>query len=261
MVHMSTPVKLSVVIPAYNEENRLGETLEAVEGWASDGRGIVEVVVVDDGSRDDTLRVAQSWAAGVASRGNSVLPMVVSTIHRGKGSAVAKGILTAKGSVRVFMDADLAIPMGYVDRVVEEIRRGADVVIGSREIAGAQRRGEPWLRHLMGRLFNRIVAVIAIKGIRDTQCGLKGFSADSAEDIFNRVLLYPADADSINNSRVTAFDVEVLAIARVLDKSIVEIPVEWRHVAVSKVRPLQDAVLMFREAMLVRWNLWRRRYG
>lgn len=260
-MHVSNPVKLSVVIPAYNEENRLGETLEAVEGWASDGRGIVEVVVVDDGSRDDTLRVAQSWAAGVASRGNSVLPMVVSTIHRGKGSAVAKGILTAKGAVRVFMDADLAIPMGYVDRVVEEIRRGADVVIGSREIAGAQRRGEPWLRHLMGRLFNRIVAVIAIKGIRDTQCGLKGFSADSAEDIFNRVLLYPADADSINNSRVTAFDVEVLAIARVLDKSIVEIPVEWRHVAVSKVRPLQDAVLMFREAMLVRWNLWRRRYG
>jgi dolichyl-phosphate beta-glucosyltransferase len=263
-VHMSEmadlTIKLSVVIPAYNEEARLGKTLEAVEAWAAARNNLLEVVVVDDGSQDGTLRVAESWAASVPLRANSVLPIVVSAPHRGKGAAVAKGILSAQGAVRVFMDADLAIPMAYVDRVVEEIRRGADVVIGSREMEGSQRRGEPWLRHLMGRLFNRLVAVIAIRGILDTQCGLKGFSADAAEDIFNRVLLYPPDADVIENSRVTAFDIEVLAIARIRDRSIVEIPVEWRHVAVSKVRPLPDAVLMLGEALLVRWNLWRRRY-
>ena len=113
----------------------------------------------------------------------------------------------------------------------------------------------------MGRGFNRFVAQLAIGGLRDTQCGLKGFSADAADDIFQRVRLYPPDADIIAESRVTAFDVEILAIARRHSWHIVEIPVDWSHMPVSKVRPLQDAFLMIVDALKVRWNLWWRRYG
>ncbi len=252
-------IKLSIIIPAFNEEMRLEGTLRAVEAWASRAVGVIEIVVVDDGSTDSTRQVVRAWERTVNEQ--SVLKVVLQPDHRGKGSAVARGVLQARGAVRVFMDADLAIPLMYVDRIVEEIRRGADVVIGSRELEGSRRRGEPWLRHAMGRGFNRFVAQLAIGGFRDTQCGLKGFSADAADDIFPRVRLYPPDADIIAESRVTAFDVEILAIARRHSWHIVEIPVDWSHMPVSKVRPLQDAFLMIVDALKVRWNLWWRRYG
>ncbi len=255
-------IKLSIVIPAFNEEARLEATLRAVEAWANHAAGLIEVVVVDDGSTDSTRQVAREWERGEKDQSaQSVLKVVLHPDHRGKGSAVARGVLRARGAVRVFMDADLAIPLMYVDRIVEEIRRGADVVIGSRELEGSRRRGEPWLRHAMGRGFNRFVAQLAIGGFRDTQCGLKGFSADAAEDICQRVRLYPRDAEIIAESRVTAFDVEILAIARRHSWHIVEIPVDWSHMPVSKVRPFQDAFLMIVDALKVRWNLWLRRYG
>ena len=255
-------VKLSIVIPAFNEESRLVATLRVVEDWAIHDGGLIEVVVVDDGSSDRTLQVAREWALEETSQSaQAVLKVVLDPDHRGKGSAVARGMLRARGAVRVFMDADLAIPLTYVDRIVEEIRRGADVAIGSRELEGSRRRGEPWVRHAMGRSFNRFVAQLAVGGFRDTQCGLKGFSADAAEDIFHRVRLYPPDADIIGESRVTAFDVEILAIARRHNRHIVEIPVDWSHMPVSKVRPMQDAFLMIFDALRVRWNLWLRRYG
>ena len=130
-------IKLSIVIPAFNEEARLEATLRAVEAWANHAAGLIEVVVVDDGSTDSTRQVAREWERGEKDQSaQSVLKVVLHPDHRGKGSAVARGVLRARGAVRVFMDADLAIPLMYVDRIVEEIRRGADVVIGSRELEG-----------------------------------------------------------------------------------------------------------------------------
>ena len=254
-----SPVQLSIVIPAFNEEDRLGATLRAVDEWAGARGTTVEVVVVDDGSRDGTLEIARSWRSKIAAA-DPVVPLVLAEPHRGKGAAVASGMLAARGAVRMFMDADLAVPLVFVDRIVEEVRRGADVVIGSRELDQSQRLDEPWRRHALGRGFNWLVGWLGVRGFSDTQCGFKGFSADAAEDIFNRVRLYPARGSVIQRERVTAFDVELLAIAGRRGWQAVEVPIEWRHVPMSKVRPLSDAVSMLFDVLRVRWYLLRGAY-
>ena len=250
------PIQLSIVIPAFEEEGRLGATLRALDDWAAGRDARVEVVVVDDGSTDDTLQIANNWAHERENHG-AVVPVVIAEPHRGKGATVARGMLAARGAVRMFMDADLAVPLVFVERIVEEIRRGADVAIGSRELEQSQRFDEPWRRHALGRGFNRLVSWLGVSGFSDTQCGFKGFSADAAEDIFRRARLYPAEGDVLQHERVTAFDVELLAIARRRGWQTVEIPVEWRHVPMSKVRPLFDAVSMLTDILKVRWNLLR----
>lgn len=254
-----SPVQLSIVIPAFDEEDRLGSTLRAVDEWVGNRGARVEVVVVDDGSRDGTLEIARSWASATGGM-DKVVPLVLAEPHRGKGAAVASGMLAARGAVRMFMDADLAVPLTFVERIVEEVRRGADVAIGSRELDQSQRLNEPWRRHALGRGFNWLVGRLGVSGFSDTQCGFKGFSADAAEDIFNRVLLYPARGSVIQRERVTAFDVELLAIAGRRGWQAVEVPIEWRHVPMSKVRPVADAVSMLFDVLRVRWHLLRGAY-
>lgn len=254
-----TPLQLSLVIPAYDEEARLGGTLRAIDEWAAGRDGLVEVVVVDDGSSDATLEVAQTWAQAEVGAGHLV-PVVLAEPHRGKGAAVARGMLASRGAVRLFMDADLAVPLVFVERIVEEVRRGADVVIGSRELAQSQRFDEPWRRHALGRGFNWLVGWLGVGGFSDTQCGFKGFSADAAEDVFSRVRLYPAGGPMIEGERVTAFDVELLAISGRRGWQIVEVPIEWRHVPPSKVRPLVDVILMLLDVLKVRWHVARGSY-
>ena len=158
------------------------------------------------------------------------------------------------------MDADLAVPLRHVDDLLRAIQMGANVAIGSREIAGSVRVGEPGYRHLMGRVFNRLVSLLAVGGISDTQCGFKAFDANSVPMIFHRMRLYTQDADVVLDSRVTAVDVEILAIARRVGLRVAEVPVKWRHVEQSKVRPLPDAWEMVRSAVRVRCNLWLGRY-
>lgn len=254
-----TPIQLSIVIPAFNEKDRLGATLRSTDEWAASRGAQIEVVVVDDGSTDGTLDIARTWANDSDCTGH-VIPVVFAEPHRGKGAAVARGLLAARGAVRMFMDADLAVPLLFVDRIVEEIRRGADVAIGSRELDQSRRYDEPWRRHALGRGFNRLVSWLGVSGFSDTQCGFKGFSADAAEDIFDRVRLYPADGDTVQRERVTAFDVEVLAVARRRGWQTVEIPVEWRHVPMSKVHPLTDVASMLMDVLKVRWYLLRGAY-
>lgn len=253
------PIQLSIVIPAFDEEDRLGATLRAIDEWAAGRQARVEVVVVDDGSTDGTFEIARTWANETEGSG-AVVSVVLTEPHRGKGAAVARGMLAARGAVRMFMDADLAVPLAFVERIVDEVRRGADVAIGSRELDLSQRFDEPWHRHALGRGFNRLVSWLGVGGFSDTQCGFKGFSADAAEDIICRARLYPADGKIIEQERVTAFDVELLAIARRRGWQTVEIPVEWRHVPMSKVRPLSDAISMLFDVLRVRWYLLRRAY-
>lgn len=253
------PVQLSIVIPAFDEEARLGATLRAVDDWAARRGSRVEVIVVDDGSSDGTLETAQRWANEKTGT-DTVVPVVLAEPHRGKGAAVARGMSQARGAVRMFMDADLAVPLVFVERIVEEVGRGTDVVIGSRELDQSHRYDEPWRRHALGRGFNRLVGWLGVSGYSDTQCGFKGFSADAADDIFNRVRLYPADGSVIRHGRVTAFDVELLAIAGRRGWQAIEVPIEWRHVPESKVRPLADAALMLLDVLKVRWHLLRGSY-
>lgn len=244
--------ELTIVIPAYNEEDRLPATLAAIDRYLTTEGIAAEVIVADDGSTDRTVAVAQGFEPATASMTVLALP------HRGKAYAVRDGILSASAEFVLFTDADLSTPMRYAPSLLDELRQGAGVAIGSREGIGARRVGEPAYRHLMGRVFNFVVQLLAVPGIDDTQCGFKAFRAEAARDIFALTQLH--DAGDIRGPRVSGFDVEVLYIARRLGYRIATVPVYWEHVPGSKVRPIQDAALMFLDVVRVRLNALRGRY-
>lgn len=212
-------VDLSIVVPAYNEEHRLGPTLEAVGRFLALRTESTEVIVVDDGSTDATSAVAA---------GSSLAPVVIRLDeNRGKGHAVRTGMLAARGDLRLFIDADGSTPIDeYVDlrSALDDIGRPG-VAFASIAVDGAQvltpQRG---LRPAAGRLGNRLIQALVLPGVDDSQRGFKLFTADAAEAVFSRCV--------VNR---WAFDVEALAIARELDIPIVEVPVRWSHKDDSRV--------------------------
>jgi len=248
-------VELSLVIPAYNEQERLPATLEAVITHLSEQPYAWEVIVADDGSEDATPSIALNWR----QRDHRVRCLRLP--HRGKAAAVRDGILAASGRYVLFMDADLSTPLDYVEPACALLRAGWDLVIGSREGAEAQRVGEPRYRHVMGRVFNRIVQFLVVPGIEDTQCGFKAFRAEVARDLFARSRLYHNGSRPIRGPRVTGFDVELLYLARRRGYRIAVMPVIWRHVEGSKVRPVTDGLVMLRDVVTVWINGLCGRYG
>lgn len=243
-----------MVIPAYNEERRLPQTLARVHEYLGAQPYPFEIVVVDDGSTDGTARAVEVFAR---DRPNVRL---IKNDHRGKGYTVRTGMLAAQGHIILFSDADLSTPIEDIEKLLPWFERGYDIVIGSREGVGAQRIKEPFYRHLMGRVFNLIVKLLTVRGIEDTQCGFKAFRDDVAQDIFTRVQLYGEHARRVSNGMVTAFDVEVLFIAKKAGYRIKEVPVQWRYGTETKVNPLKDSWRNFRDVVLVRWNDLRGRY-
>jgi glycosyltransferase involved in cell wall biosynthesis len=244
---------LTIVVPAYNESVRLPQTLGSIDQFIVDSHLTVELLVVDDGSTDDTSQIARSHNSSAARF------TVMSLPHRGKASAVRAGMLAATGRHVLFTDADLSTPITYATKLTEALDSGADVAIGSREGIGATRVGEPAYRHIMGRIFNAVVRLLAVPGINDTQCGFKAFRHEAAQNIFSRTLLHAGEGP-VHGPRVTGFDVEVLFIARQAGYTVVEVPVYWEHVAGSKVQPLPDSFRMFADVLRVRWNALRGRY-
>ncbi|MHB8647809.1 MAG: dolichyl-phosphate beta-glucosyltransferase [Thermomicrobiales bacterium] len=242
---------LSVVVPAYNEAARLSETLHAVKVFLDAQSFSSEIIVVDDGSTDHT--------AAIASHSDGRVRLLREP-HRGKGAAVRVGMLAARGERVLFTDADLAVPIEETARLLALLDAGSAVVIGSREGDGASREGEPLFRHVMGRVFNRLVRMIAVPGIDDTQCGFKLFRADAVAAIVPRLRLYGGDAPEVHGARVTGFDVEVLVIARRQGFRVSEAPVRWRYGVNSKVRPLADTFWNLRDVLRVRVNDWRGYY-
>jgi glycosyltransferase involved in cell wall biosynthesis len=235
---------LTIVIPAYNEESRLPATLTRVSE-ALESRGEpYEVLVVVNGSTDRTADVVKQ---ATARDGNVRL---IVTQLRGKGRAVKIGIVEARGDRIVFADADLSTPIEEVIALADQLDERHQVVIASREGSGARRVGEPYVRHLMGRVFNLLVQVMAVRGIQDTQCGFKAFTRQCAQDVFRR-------------QRIVGFgfDVEVLYLARRLGYGIKEVPVTWEYAASSRVDPVKDTIRMFRDVLAVRWNDLRGFYG
>lgn len=236
---MSETIDLSVVIPAFNEAERLPPTLvrmrEFLDGWG----GSYEIVVVDDGSRDDT--VARAEAAGVRVLRNGV--------NRGKGYSVRHGMLAARGERRLMSDADLSTPMDELPRLLKFMDAGYGVVIASRALPGANLEvRQPWYRENMGRLFNLCVRLLALPGLQDTQCGFKLFSALAARDAFTAARL-----DGFS------FDVEALFLARRHGHRIAEIPVTWRNDAASRVGAFTGFVA-FLDLLRIRSNAWTGRY-
>jgi glycosyltransferase involved in cell wall biosynthesis len=235
---------LSVVVPAYNEASRILDTLEQVAGFLSTRPYAWEVVVVDDGSGDDTPVLV----AGFAARHPQV--RLLERPHRGKGAAVRVGMLAAAGQYRFMCDADLSMPIQQVERFLPPQMVGADVVVGSREAVGSRRVGEPWRRHLMGRFYNFLVRLLAVPGLQDTQCGFKCFRGEMAPDLFGRQTL-----DGF------AFDVEVLFLARQAGLRIREVGIDWHYRQQSRVHPLRDSLAMTRDLLKIRWRSLTGRYG
>lgn len=234
---------LSIVIPAYNEELRLPATLVRISE-ALEARGEpYEVLVVVNGSTDRTADVVKT-----ASERDVNVRLIVTPIA-GKGRAVKIGISEARGDRIVFADADLSTPIEEVVGLADQLDDRYQVVIASREGAGARRVGEPYMRHLMGRVFNLLVQTLAVPGIQDTQCGFKAFTRGCAREVFRR-------------QRIAGFgfDVEILYVARKLGYGIKEVPVTWAYAASSRVDPVRDTIRMFRDVLLVRLNDLRGRY-
>src|SRR5690606_6653572 len=178
---------------------------------------------------------------------------------RGKASAVLAGLERASGDIAGFMDIDLATPLDAWLEARKAIHEGAGVAIGSREGIGAQRVDEPWYRHVMGRIFNALVRALLLPGIHDTQCGFKFFSRETLDDVLPRTLLY-RDAGVVRIPKVTAFDVELLFIARQHGHQIAVIPVTWHYGDQSKVNPLTDTLQNVRDVLAVRLNGWLGKY-
>jgi len=247
------PPSLSLIIPAYNEAARITETLaEAVAYLAAQPyRG--ELILVDDGSTDGTADVARRCLSDQPDVHLLAIP------HAGKAVAIRTGMRAARYDQIAFSDADLATPLSYLAELRAAVAGGCDVAIGSREGVGARRLGEPLYRHVMGRVFNLLVRVLVLPGIQDTQCGFKLFTRDAALALLDRARLYASSAE-VTGARVTAFDVELLVIARRQGLRICPIPVVWTYGTQTKVNPVRDTWQNVRDVFTVRWNDWRGGY-
>lgn len=211
-----------------------------------------EVIFVDDGSTDNTAELVQSH---LCSFDNSVL---LTSRHGGKARSVLGGLAKATGDIVGFMDADLATPLPTLFPVIGRLLTSTDVVIGSREGEGAQRVGEPGYRHFMGRVFNTIVRLSLLPGINDTQCGFKFMTRAARDRILPKVRLYADDAE-LQLPQVTAFDVELLYIARQLGLEVSVVPVTWAYGTHSKVNPVRDTLQNLRDVLRV-WINGKRGY-
>ena len=235
---------LSIVIPAYNEEMRIAQTLDTVVKYVVGQDYSWEVIVADDGSQDGTASLVE--AAAEANPG----VRLVRLSHGGKGWAVRGGMLEARGQYRFLADADLSMPIEQLERFLPSSLTDFDIAIGSREAPGARRFHEPFRRHLMGRAFNFVVRLLAVRSITDTQCGFKCFKAHAAETLF-----------PLQRARGFGFDAEILFLAQRLGLRIKEVPIDWYYHEGSKVKPVRDSFLMLKDLLSVRWHSTKGRYG
>ncbi len=237
------PPFLSVIIPAYNEERRLAERLKEVMEYFVVQDYSYEVILVDDGSTDRTAEIVKTLEKEYDKL------QLLRVVHGGKGHACKQGILASRGQWLFLSDSDLSMPIKDFAKFVPLLQGDNHIVIASREVPGARRYGEPGYRHLMGRVFNWVVRVLAVHGIHDTQCGFKCFRADVAREIF-----------SVQTINGWGFDVEILFVAQKRGYRIVEVPIDWHYRSHSKIKPVQDAINMFREVWQIRLNYWRGYY-
>ena len=233
---MNSPF-LSIIIPAYNEEVRLPSTLAQVRDFIQRQPFASEVIVVENGSTDGTLGIAQAFASEGAHF------KVIHEERKGKGLAVKRGMLEASGDCRFMCDADLSMPVDEISRFLPPLLEDFEVAIGSREAAGAQRFNEPVYRHLGGRAINLVIRTLALPGLQDTQCGFKCFRGEVAIELFNSL--------SLNG---WSFDVEILYLARLRGCRIVEIPIPWYFNPQSKLSLVSDTVRMVSDILKIRRN-------
>lgn len=236
----------SIVIPAYNEGARLGATLEKVLAYVRAQNWDAEVIVVDDGSRDNTAEIVRNFA-----QKDSALRLVENPGNHGKGYSVRNGMLHVTGRVVLFSDADLSSPIEEAPKLFRALEDGADIAIGSRWLrAETQTQRQPLHRQLFGRVFNLLLRVTLGLQFADTQCGFKAFKRPAVEAIF-----------PLQKIERWGFDPEILFLARKLGFKVKEVPVSWGHSGGTRLHPLVDGSRMFLEMLRIRWYDVTGKYG
>ena len=231
---MSTPF-LSLIIPAHNEAERLPASLEAVNRYISSLPFETEVIVVENNSSDSTAEITREWMNTMSQL------RLISLAQPGKGNAIRTGMLAAQGAFRFMADADFSMPVEEIGKFLPDGKPLANVAIASREAPGAKRIGEPFYRHLIGRVYNFLVRLIVLPGLQDTQCGFKCFSAEAAQAIF-----------PLQRLEGWSFDVEILTIARQLGFEIAEVPITWHYQPGSRMHLIQDSLQMAKDLFTIR---------
>jgi glycosyltransferase involved in cell wall biosynthesis len=235
----------SIVIPAYNERLRILATLEAVVAAVRKYGWRAEVVVVNDGSTDETAALVKSFAKTAPE-----VRLMENPGNRGKGYSVREGLLHALGDVVMFSDADLSAPIDEAEALFAAIHAGADIAIGSRWLATSrQTHKQPLYRQIFGRCFNMLTRAVMRLPYADTQCGFKAFTRDAAQTVFQ-----------LQTIERWGFDPEILFIARKRGLKVAEVPVSWAHDARSRISYLRDGLQMLKELCIVRWNAMTGRY-
>ena len=241
---MSQPTH-SIVIPAYNESERLAVSIPQVQEYVRERGLAAEIIVVNDGSTDRTAAVVREFAAA-----DPTVILLENPGNRGKGYSVRNGMLRAQGAWALFTDADLSSPIVEADKLFAALDDGADVAIGSRWLQRElQTERQPLYRQLYGRVFNLGLRIVLGLGFKDTQCGFKAFNRRAVNNVFTRQLI-----------ERWGFDPELLFLAKKLRLRTVEVPVEWHHDHRSKINPFRDGVRMGMEVLRIRWYDWTGRY-
>jgi glycosyltransferase involved in cell wall biosynthesis len=238
--------KYSIVVPAYNERARILPTLEAVIAAVRSHAWFAEVIVVNDGSTDETASLVKNYAATAPE-----VRLMENPGNRGKGYSVRSGLLHALGEIVMFTDADLSAPIEEAQRLFDAIAGGADIAIGSRWLATSrQTHRQPMYRQFFGRCFNMLTRAVMRLPYADTQCGFKAFTRQAAQTVFQ-----------LQTIERWGFDPEILFIARKRGFRVQEVPVSWAHDARSRISYLRDGLQMLKELAIVRWNAMIGRYG
>lgn len=238
-------IDLSIVIPAYNEQRNLEKgVLEKISSYLNKQKYSWELLVVDDKSSDDTVKLAEKFAE------NHDNFRVLKESHRGKGGTVIAGMLAVKGEIILFTDMDQATPLNQIEKFFPEFEKGSDIVIGSR----TGREGAPIVRKMMAYGFMVLRTLILRLPYKDTQCGFKAFKKDAAKKIFNKMKIFSEKMETKGASVTAGFDLEILYLARKLNLRVSEVAVKWRHQEGSKVNPIKDSWEGLRDLLRVRLN-------
>jgi dolichyl-phosphate beta-glucosyltransferase len=235
---LETSYNISIVIPAYNEESRLGPTLERVLSFVRQQAWDAEVIVVDDGSRDRTADIVREYA-----QSDGVVRLLQNPGNRGKGYSVRNGVLNARGRIVLFTDADLSSPLEEAPKLLEALENGADIAIGSRWMRSElQTKRQSPARQVLGRVFNLLLRIVLRMDFKDTQCGFKAFRRHAAKAVF-----------PLQKIERWGFDPEILFLAHRAGLKTVEVPVRWGHDNGTRINPVADGSRMVADMLRIRW--------